>query len=135
MAFLEWNESYEVGIKDIDFQHKKLFELVNKLHNSLNNGYSRREIEVIINALSSYFDYHFTEEESFLKRINYPDMANYYQSAAELNDKLQTLKAQFTKSRAGSPLMFLSFLKNWLGEHIKSLQHSLALLTDMHAVV
>jgi hemerythrin-like metal-binding protein len=135
MAFLQWNESYAVGIKDIDFQHKKLFELVNKLHNSLNNGHSRREVEVIINALSSYFDYHFTEEENFLKRINYPDMANYYHSSAELNDKLRTLKAQYSKARTGSPLVFLNFFKNWLTEHIQSLEHNLAVMGDMHAVV
>jgi hemerythrin len=135
MAFLNWNESFAVGIKDIDFQHKKLIELINKLHDSLNNGQRRREVEVIINALSSYFDYHFTEEESFLKRINYPDMANYYQAGSELTDKLLTLKAQYGRSRSGSPILFVNFLKNWLAEHIKSLQHNLALMTDMHAVV
>jgi hemerythrin-like metal-binding protein len=135
MAFLNWNESYAVGIKDIDFQHKKLFELINKLHNSLNNGHRRREVEVIINALSSYFDYHFTEEESLLKQINYPDMANYYQSNTELDEKLQTLKAQYGRSRTGSPILFANFLKGWLIEHIKTLERNLTLIGDMHAVV
>ena len=135
MAFLKWNESFSVGVKDIDFQHKKLFELINKLHDSINHGHRRREVETIINALASYFDYHFTEEESFLKQISYPDMANYYNSNAELNDKLQSLKAQFSKSRTGSPLVFLNFMKSWLTDHIESLKHNLAAIADMHAVV
>ena len=32
MPFIEWNEKYSVHIEEIDSQHKKIFSIINRLH-------------------------------------------------------------------------------------------------------
>ncbi|MDM8555513.1 hypothetical protein QUF75_12340 [Desulfococcaceae bacterium HSG7] len=38
MAFLDWSDEYMVDLAEIDEQHKHLFDLLNKLHESVVQG-------------------------------------------------------------------------------------------------
>jgi hemerythrin len=35
---IKWNEFYAVNIKEIDYQHKKLIELINQMNNAMKAG-------------------------------------------------------------------------------------------------
>jgi len=109
-----------MGVKEIDVQHRKLFEFANRLHRALNDGHSKREMDVLINGLASFVDYHFTEEEDHLRQIGFTDLAGYHKSQQDLVDHIKTLRTQYDRARTSSPLVFLDFLRNWLDDHIKS---------------
>ena len=88
-----WKKEFELGIKSIDEQHKKLLELGNKINDLLiyhdENDDNYDEIYEVIEALRAYTVYHFrTEEELFLK-YNYSE---YKEHKKEHDDFIQFLK-------------------------------------------
>ena len=67
-----WKKELELGIRSIDKQHRKLFEIGNKIHDLVithregDDDYD--EIHALVAELKDYTVYHFkTEEELFLK--------------------------------------------------------------------
>ena len=42
MAFVEWSdEKYAIGVARVDEQHRRLFELLNELHDAMQEGEGR----------------------------------------------------------------------------------------------
>lgn len=58
-----WNKNFETGIKDIDEQHKKLVEILNRLAVNLAHRSSAILLDSVFNELVEYTDYHFKSEE------------------------------------------------------------------------
>jgi hemerythrin-like metal-binding protein len=61
---IAWSECFATHIETIDSQHKKLFELLNKLSDNFNkNGPSEDSIDEVLKKLIHYAHEHFIEEE------------------------------------------------------------------------
>lgn len=117
MPFIEWTRANAVGVEVVDEQHKKLFDLLNRLHESVVQGKEQGELGAILDELIDYTLYHFKTEEDLLQEHglpNYQDQKDAHddltRSALELQDKL----------RDGSAILsfeVLDFLNGWLMEH------------------
>jgi hemerythrin len=70
MQKLEWNESLETGIVEIDIQHQNLFNIFKVLSDAIDNGKSSMVIKYIIDEIGRYGQYHMTAEEGILKKYN-----------------------------------------------------------------
>lgn len=70
MQKLEWNESLETGIVEIDIQHRNLFNIFKILEDAINNGKSSMVIKYIIDEIGRYGQYHMTAEEGILQKYN-----------------------------------------------------------------
>ena len=117
-AFIIWKDSYSLGIEEIDAQHKKLVEIINRFYNAFYNNKHKRVISGILSQLVEYAKYHFTTEEQYFERLNYPD-ANYHitehkRFIIEIN---RLIKAN--KSNPGATAFkLITFLQQWLTGHI-----------------
>jgi len=69
-----WKDSFCIGIKEIDEQHKVLFDKVEELINEIRKGTVCKEtcISTIV-FLKDYSISHFADEEAYQRSINYPD--------------------------------------------------------------
>jgi len=67
---LEWNDSLESGIIEIDIQHRNLFNIFKILKDSIENGKSSLIIRYIIEEVIRYGDYHMEAESEILKKYN-----------------------------------------------------------------
>ena len=74
---VEWNQAYSVGIRLVDQQHKKLFELVNKLYDLEENDNIKEQMREILYAFRDYTIVHFKEEEDYMLDIGYPDLEDH----------------------------------------------------------
>ncbi|QOY55538.1 hemerythrin family protein [Candidatus Sulfurimonas marisnigri] len=74
---LKWNNVYSVGIESIDTQHKKLFEIVNRLFAIENTSDKTEEIKKILYEFSDYMRTHFDDEEKYMLSIGYPDIKEH----------------------------------------------------------
>jgi hemerythrin len=72
-----WDNAYSLGIKQIDHQHKKLFDLVNELYDLEENGNIKEQIRKILYAFHDYTKVHFKDEEDYIASINFPDLENH----------------------------------------------------------
>jgi len=119
MAYMDWNEIYSVGIKSIDDQHKKLFEILNNLHEAMKAGQSKGVLEKVIIELSNYTIYHFSTEENFMKNHQYSAYVAHKGEHDKFVLKVVEYKNKFTKSSTITAIEMLTFLKNWLIQHVK----------------
>ena len=71
----EWNSRLETGIKQIDEQHKELFNRIDQLELALYRGNSVTELLKLLEYLESYVVEHFQTEEKLLLDNFYPDFA------------------------------------------------------------
>jgi len=94
---LEWRESFSVGVKEIDNQHKELFIRVNHLLDACSKGKGKDEVTNVLDFLGSYVITHFKDEEALQLKHEYPDYgmhkelhSQFIQEVTELRTKLQT---------------------------------------------
>lgn len=118
MSFLDWNEQYEVNIAEVDEQHKRLFSMVNEMHEAMKMGRGDEVTGKILKGLIDYCGYHFITEERLMNAHGYHDYITHKKAHDELTEQTKRLYARYT---AGEPVLsfeLMDFLKKWLRNHI-----------------
>ena len=113
-----WTEDYSVGIEELDRQHRKLFELINKLSDHTVELSSLGEKSDILNELISYAIEHLEYEESLLTEHGYPETDNHKEKHAHYLEKFNAL---LKDSKSGEEVFsddLVSFLQNWWRHHV-----------------
>ena len=118
MALINWSESYSVKVSKFDNQHKELVNLINNMNSAMSSGKGKDVLEPTLKKLVDYTVKHFTDEEQEMKRTNYPGFVSHKYE----HDKLtKTAKDLYDKVKNGQTVLsmdVISFLKDWLTEHI-----------------
>jgi hemerythrin-like metal-binding protein len=116
MAAFNWNSGYSVNVKRCDEDHKKLFALINDLHGAMQSGKGNQVIERVVQELEDYTKFHFAGEEALMARTRYPGLAAH---RAEHQKLIQSLVKFRKDGITGNSIAILSFLNDWLINHIK----------------
>ena len=116
---LEWDNSFATGISSIDNQHRKLFVMVNDLHDAMQQKRSKDAIGQILGRLIEYTGSHFAHEEESFRTTRYPDEAAHKQEHAKLVEQVLQLQGKFTAGEAVLTQSVIEFLQGWLINHIK----------------
>ena len=67
-----WNDSLLVGIPQIDGQHRKLVDAIDRLMNACTEGKSKIEIGKALNIAADIAKEHIRDEENLQERYSYP---------------------------------------------------------------
>ena len=119
MALYEWKDEYSVGVTRFDNHHKKLFDIVNRLHEMMKEGKGADVIEKVLRELVDYTRYHLTEEEKTMVRIGYSDITNHKRAHKIFTDQLNEAMVEVDKGRAIFVVIKLSStIIDWLINHI-----------------
>ncbi|HVM91282.1 MAG TPA: hemerythrin domain-containing protein [Terriglobales bacterium] len=59
MALVSWNPSYSVKVEKCDTDHKKLFDILNKLHEAMSAGNGNQVVAKVVKELGDYTKFHF----------------------------------------------------------------------------
>ncbi len=126
MVWIEWSQEYSVNIKQIDEQHKKLINVINKLYDGLSGNSMESFLspanEIVNNAiaeLADYTRYHFSREEELMRSNDYPD----YLTHKSKHDDFVLKITEFQDSYREGHILVLAieiirFLRDWLINHI-----------------
>ena len=120
MVFWIWTKKISVGIDKIDDQHKKFIGLVNDVY-SLSQK-SRPDTKVITRKsldILEYARYHFTTEEDYFDKYNFPDATAHRKEHMKLLKKAISLSDRIS-GKEDVIVEFLEFLKDWLEDHIRN---------------
>ena len=77
MEFLEWKDSYNIGVKEIDNQHRGLFDLISKLFTSRLYEPEGKYFFLTLNKFVEYAQVHFSTEERYMQEAQYPKFAEH----------------------------------------------------------
>lgn len=108
-----WDDKYSVGNKEIDDQHRYLFELASSLPESLEDG----PLKKTIMALYKYALKHFNAEEEMMRAISYPDAVAHSQMHNDLVSRLNEISMIPFKNDEDL-IRFKLFVYDWVIEHI-----------------
>ena len=119
MSFIIWNKSLLMGIEEIDEQHKELIGLINKVH-SYYPGNKIAEIESLIDRLIEFARIHFSTEEKYFEKWNYPYADEHMVEHEKILLKILQFKAKSEKYSKELLNEILKFLKDeWFENHLK----------------
>ncbi|MFO7530165.1 MAG: bacteriohemerythrin [Marinobacter sp.] len=117
MTFWPWSKELEVGIGEIDEQHKWLVDLTNQLHDELDRGADQEKTSEILESLMDYTMNHFIVEEDLFLRLGYPETDAHKAEHNKFTGQIMGLIERHDNGySAGGET--LELLKDWLTHHI-----------------
>lgn len=120
--YFEWKDAYSVNVAEIDKQHKKLFEIGEKISDLIlaKDEYDHYdEIMVILNELEDYTLYHFNYEEKLMEQYGYHETETHKFAHIFMIKKLQRMKNKdIDANQREATVDLIAFVSDWIAEHI-----------------
>ncbi len=117
----QWEGQYNIGIAEIDEQHRHLLDLINRLSAQLlKGGLTPEERQDYLSQVVAYSHYHFADEEHFMEEAGLD--AGYVSSHKQIHrqfvHQLEMFMPELEHDADESTGVLLKFLFNWLVFHI-----------------
>ena len=115
-----WEDSWSVGIEDIDDDHKKLVLLIQKLFGALISAQGAEYVKTVFFELIDYTRYHFEREEEIYEKYNYHELEHHKQLQQDLIQQVLDISKDIISRGQTEQISdeFYEFLKHWLVDHI-----------------
>lgn len=126
---------FEIGIAEIDLQHRQLYRLLERLKESADKQYGYAAAAILA-ELEIETRVHFAVEESLMRLLTYPDTDAHAAEHHWLTEHLTKLKERAQDFNVDDGLA--TFIQNWLIGHVdgfdrKFVSHFLQKGIDPHA--
>jgi len=115
-----WHDSYSMGIKLIDDQHKGLLDFVNDIFNHA-TGDEREErlwFKDVIQQAVQYVKEHFATEEKYMIATKFPGYAEHKKSHDAFTLTIVKSVKEFDAGKRLVLEKFAYFLKEWVLSHV-----------------
>ena len=125
--YINWDWTLDIGIDSIDNQHRELFNRLDQLLTSIEDGKGHDEVIKTLDFLEEYVIQHFNEEEELQTKINYPLLNIQHAQHEEFKIDLKEFRRIF-ETQGTSTLLALNIeekLVNWFKNHIINLDKDL----------
>ncbi len=116
--YLEWSDKLNVGIQQIDSQHRELVDILNEMYESVHDNQELSVVCELGERLMRCAILHFEAEDELMLQHNYPVYQEHCIKHAELTREIQTLVNQLRQGKTGSTMHVMRFLRDWLSVHI-----------------
>lgn len=124
---LRWTDSLNIGIPEIDQQHKQLIDQMNLLYDAIQKDKGTQEIKNIMTFLQSYINQHFGYEETCMHRYKCPIATEnkaahlqFINAFNEINNEINTKGASISLA-----IKVNQNLLEWFMNHIKKIDTQL----------
>ena len=129
METFQWDHHFVTGLAQVDDQHRKLVDIINKLSELLTEDVIHIEdVNQIYNELANYAVYHFNEEESFMLEVGVD--ARHVNSHIDIHkgflENVSSIYSGISPDNLQHAEFFLKFLIHWLAFHILGQDQDLA---------
>ena len=131
--FLKWSDDYSIGLQEIDNQHKKLLDIINKLYTAFINRDEDMVMENILVQMTDYTKYHFGTEEKYFKQFGYKNTSDHLEQHKIYIAKLSAFQNDF-KNNQKITYSVMNFLRNWLVNHIQGIDRNYVALFKENGV-
>jgi len=118
--FIEWNESYAIGVEEVDRQHRELFVRFEAVLDAIGAGKGKEELVPLLGFLHDYTVAHFRDEEELHRRHHYPRAGFHREAHGAFRDKLDAFRVELETRGASNMLVIQAgqTLFRWLVEHV-----------------
>jgi hemerythrin len=111
-----------MGIKELDEQHKKMFELGGRISQLVFDNSTKDyldEIMSILKKLREYTKYHLMYEEEHMKLNEYVHQHTHTIHHSHLTERIERIEDKVISSKQKETLMeMINFIYDWISKHI-----------------
>ncbi len=121
---VEWKAIYAIDVKEIDDQHRYLFELGNQVYQlaigeQAGDDTVERQMQHIIEQLEHYMLEHLSYEEALMESLNYPDRIKHGLEHRRFRAQLGAIKKDMQgQSNVEAKMQVILFITDWIAKHI-----------------
>jgi hemerythrin len=132
MDLMEWNDSYSVGVEEIDLQHKAFLALINRLSILQERGTPRPMTQRMLLEVLKYAEYHFVSEENLMMLTECPLLS---QQQEEHNNLVRAMTERYNAFANGEESLdaVLVFLVGWFSSHTVNVDKAAGLYINKYA--
>lgn len=126
---IAWNDSFVVGIEDIDRQHQTIVEQFERFSTAVQDGCASELLLEMATFLLGYANEHFATEEGYMRRYDYPRIEEQLGEHAEFNRDAEDMVRSITENGASRELAaaFVGKMVRWVIQHIRNHDRDMAL--------
>lgn len=84
----QWKDIYNIGIEELDIEHKELFEIVQEIFIDIEIDFKRQKIKEVLTNLYTHLNIHFKHEEHYMRKISYPHFEKHKTSHKYIMDSI-----------------------------------------------
>ena len=119
---IKWDDNYLIGSEDVDAQHKQIFDLVNALIKSCDDGSDTAKIKETLDFLVNYAVQHFDDEEALQIKCHFPEYSKHKKMHDDFKITVVDLVKRFYEKGSSAALGddTRQIVKTWLHNHIIS---------------
>lgn len=118
MAFMEWDDKFSVNVAEIDEQHKKLFGMISIFYETLRDE-KKAALGTLLNSMVDYTVYHFSTEEKYMDKFNYPGTESHKKEHKFFTEKVLDVKERFDNGKLVITFEITNFLRDWIANHVQ----------------
>ncbi len=129
---MEWTDDLSVGVELIDEQHKELFNRINDLVTAIKSATCTYKLPDVIQFLEDYIVKHFSEEERYMMRLDYPDCAHhraqhgiFMRNFIDLKKELEKLEGGKRRGSYELSVATNQVVVDWILDHIGTVDKKL----------
>jgi len=117
---LKWVKDFEVGIPQIDEEHKELIYHFNQLYLLMKEGRGHEYFEELLLFLKNYVVVHFEHEEELQVKAQYPEYEKHREMHHNFTEKVYELEKKYSGTQiTDRDLIYISiYIRDWLYRHI-----------------
>ncbi len=134
MALVTWEPSYSVKVHRYDEDHKKLFAMINELHEAMLAGKGKDKIQETVKRLADYAKFHFSAEEQQLEKTKYPELSAHRAEHQAFIQRVQKFQQEVAEGRLNLSVSVGVFLNEWLANHIRKTDQKYSKYLNEHGV-
>ena len=120
MTLVEWKPEYNLGVPDIDHEHRELVDLINALHDRLQRGRDDAAVPEFLGELYALISAHFALEERVMREARYDEYEGHKNDHERLLDEIRDLMDDFEVGGDVDLEAFSRRLDHWFSEHFRT---------------
>lgn len=125
MALIEWKENFNVGVDEVDFEHRELIDLINALHADLLAAGKKGSILDFLGEIYTRIAAHFALEEKVMRDHHYDQYQAHKDDHERLLDEIRDIMDDYEDAELFSDSELSRRLTQWFVGHFKSMDSRL----------
>jgi hemerythrin len=120
MRLLDWKDEYSVGIEAVDYEHKDLVELINRLYAQLESENAKLTVPAFFGNLLEAIGVHFALEEKLMREHSYAHLDRHTADHKRLLDELRDIMDAFDHAVEIDIVELSERLTVWFSRHFRT---------------
>ncbi len=120
MNLVEWRDEFEIGIKEVDFEHQELVELINESYKAAKDKNSTTDVMDFLGEIFSQISAHFALEEKVMRDMQYDQYEDHKDDHERLLDSIRDIMDDYMDVSTMDEKQFGERLNKWFTQHFST---------------